>query len=221
MFKQPALFENLTASYNDSSLVITESNKAVIEWLDNWPIKHKLIATYLVGPKKSGKKLIASLWAKKNNALLFFLSKKNISLTSIQAIDQSVAIILPKRLSDEEEIFLFHLFNHLKNNKHHILFISEHKINPNLADLKSRMLTASMLEILPPDEEMLKALYFKYFHDFGININMEVINFLMTHFDRSYEVIFNLSKKLNDLSVLEKKTITIPFIKKYSLHIIK
>ena len=65
-----------------------------------------------------------------------------------------------------------------------------------------------------PDDELLKNLFIKQFSDYGVIVELEVINYLIKRVDRSFESIINVVNSINALSLEKSKKITIPFIKK-------
>ncbi|MBP9752233.1 MAG: hypothetical protein KBD31_00255 [Proteobacteria bacterium] len=214
--KQSFLFKDTSLKEEASSFIVTDSNEAAYNWILNWPKKTDVFATFLLGPSKSGKKKLSLIWGQENNANIVDLNSFHLSEEVISEIYEPCICYLPPELSLEQQTFLFHLFNHLKTKGQHLLFVAEQSIQHyqlELNDLKSRLLTAHIIEISPPDEVLLKALYFKYFHQFGLNVSSDVIDYLSIRFDRTYQSVFDISTILNKQSLLLKRTITIPFVK--------
>ncbi|CAO5677882.1 MAG: DnaA regulatory inactivator Hda [Holosporales bacterium] len=214
--KQSFLFEENTIVNKEARFIVTPSNQDAYNWLEKWPKSCDGFSTFLLGPLKSGKKTLSHIWARENTASYIDMRTVDLENQSISKIQTSCVLLLSDHMGLEHQHFLFHVFNHLKSLKKNILFISHRSIQEfdfEVNDLKSRLLTSNIITILQPDELLQKALYLKYFHSFGLKVSADVIDYLMIHFDRTYDSIFNLTQKLNIASLNKQRGITIPFIK--------
>lgn len=192
-----------------SDYIVSAENESAYQWLKCWPQEHPHISsTLLIGERKSGKRHLAHEWSK-------YGKTEYIDIHDAMNIPPERAIVfLPSLFDPQLEETLFHLFNHLK--KTHTLYISEaplQNLNISLPDLRSRLLTCHQIEINTPSEEFLKILYSKQFHDLGLKINSDVIDYLVLRLDRKYETVFDTVRLLNTLSIQQHRPITIPFIK--------
>ena len=68
-------------------------------------------------------------------------------------------------------------------------------------------------EILLPTDDVLRGIIIKISKDKGLFLNNLEINFMLNHIERSYAVINNFIDQLDQLSLVQKKKITIPLIK--------
>ena len=68
-------------------------------------------------------------------------------------------------------------------------------------------------KILLPTDDVLRGIIIKISRDKGLLLSDSVINFILSHIERSYAVINNFLNELDHLSLIEKKKITIPFVK--------
>ena len=65
-----------------------------------------------------------------------------------------------------------------------------------------------------PDDELLINLMTKLFHDKQIIVkNPEIFHYIIKRVDRSYEKIFHLIDKIDNLLMKKNKQLTIPIIK--------
>ena len=164
----------------------------------------------LFGPKKSGKSHLASLWGKKNNAIIY---NNNFS----RIIDAKRNVVVDDFLGISSEENLFHLINHCKLNNLKIYFTSSININTynfKFKDLYSRLREFLYLEIKSPDDEMCKMLMIKLFSDKQIIIkNKEIFDFIFKRLSRTYFDIYIFIEKLDRLSLEKKRQLTIPLIK--------
>ena len=165
---------------------------------------------FLFGPKKSGKSHLVSLWKHKNDAILY-----NNNFSEIIETKKNVAIDDILGSSSEEN--LFHLINHCKLHNLKMYFTSSLDINDydfKFKDLHSRLKEFVYLEINSPDDEMCKMLLVKLFYDKQIIIkNKEIFDFIFKRLSRSYLDIYIFVEKLDRLSLVKKRQLTIPLIK--------
>ena len=68
------------------------------------------------------------------------------------------------------------------------------------------------LILLPTDDE-IKGILLKLFKDKGVFLNEDIINFILIRIERTYITIQKLVSEVNNLSLKQKKNITIPLIK--------
>ena len=86
--------------------------------------------------------------------------------------------------------------------------------NFQLNDLSSRLKSFLICNIDLPDDELLINLMIKLFHDKQIIIkNDEIFNYILKRVHRSYEKIFLLINKIDELLLKKNKQLTIPIIK--------
>ena len=66
-----------------------------------------------------------------------------------------------------------------------------------------------------PTDDVLRGIIIKVSKDKGLLLNDTVINYILSHVDRSYSIINSFINELDQLSLIRKKKITIPFIKNF------
>ena len=83
-----------------------------------------------------------------------------------------------------------------------------------MKDLVSRIKTFHYSKINNPDDDMLLKILTKLFIEkqFIINSN-EIFEFIIRRANRSYETVFDIVNKLDNLSLEKKRQLTIPLIK--------
>ena len=117
----------------------------------------------------------------------------------------------------ENHNFFLHVINIVKEKKFKVLLTSRlsiKELNITLEDLKSRLLAYSHTKILLPTDDVLRGIIIKISKDKGLLLNDKVINFIITHLERSYSVINIFLNELDHLSLIKKKKITISLAKK-------
>ena len=116
---------------------------------------------------------------------------------------------------DKFEQKLFHIINLAKENNKKLLMTSRKPISEidlNLEDLKSRLNSILEAKIKEPDDQLMELLLIKIFNDKQLKINPNIIDFLVSRLERSYESINLFIEKIDKFSLEKGKKITIPLI---------
>ena len=202
---------------------ITGSNEvavgAIKKW-KTWPEK-KLI---LLGESGSGKSHLVDFWAKESHGR----SIKVVDLCGYDVIDlsQNEALIIEniddittygptKKQRIEEE--LFHLINAVAQASCYLLITSSSSVSSwdvQLPDLLSRLMSITIVEILPPDDQLLMAILLKQFDDRQITISPEFITFVSKRINRTYDSICKFVDRIDFLALEQKREVTIPIARK-------
>jgi len=141
-------------------------------------------------------------------------ANKNTDNGNFTYIIEDVDDFLDGRTSQES---LLHLYNWTREQGGYLLFTAKsHPKNWNisLADLSSRMLASHAVKIKSPDDDLLQALIIKQFVDRQINISKEVLHYLLPRVERSFDAIQKMVHDIDQLSLVEKKKITIAIVKR-------
>ena len=164
----------------------------------------------LLGPKKSGKTHLGLIWKNKNNAITY---KKNLNFI----LENKKAVFIDNLFSEINETNIFHIINHCNLNNLKILITSEFNLSTyqfKIVDLSSRLKTFVNSKIYLPDDNLLVNLIMKLLSDKQIVIrNHEIFNYILKRVDRSYQKVFLLVEKIDQLSLVKKRELTIPLIK--------
>ncbi|MBL7002966.1 MAG: hypothetical protein ISR69_02925 [Gammaproteobacteria bacterium] len=117
--------------------------------------------------------------------------------------------------NSEWERKLYDLYN--ESQRENWIFIAACK-KDNLAsfelkDLCSRLDSGFQLTLDSRDETTLKKIIEFRTHLLGLSINKDVLNYLFSHYPRDLKQQLNLIKKLSERSLVQKRKLTIPFIK--------
>ena len=172
-------------------------------------IKNDFKNLFLYGPNKSGKSFLGQIWMKKNNAI-----RLNNDLKII--LDTKLNVLVDDLMNHNQEE-IFYLVNNCILNNLKILIISNTKINDisfRYEDLSSRLKTFNSYEIEKPDDEMLITILTKLLTEkqFIINSN-EIFDYILRRIDRSYQAVYEIVNKLDEISLDKKRQLTIPLIK--------
>ncbi|HCU06337.1 MAG TPA: hypothetical protein DIC42_01960 [Holosporales bacterium] len=213
-FKERRLFAPKLPAYHERIFIQGPSNQLAYNWLEKWPQELEIFSTYLSGEKGSGKKHLSHIWGHKHNASYVYAHE--LDPERFVESDKYIVIHLEKQITPVCEKNLFHAFNFYKANKAHVLFTCEqtpNSLNLTLEDLKSRFATCNFINLDKPDEKTLHQLYTLSFKHKGIQVNKEVIDFLLMRLDRSFSTLHNIVMTLEQTSCSDNRSISIPFVK--------
>ena len=177
---------------NSSSLIITESNSQIAAALcdsGNWPGR----CAILCGPARSGKSLLARYFTAQADG---------------EIIDNA------DRLSEEH---LFNAWNRAQDSGLPLLLISRFLPSDweiKLADLRSRLGSALLLQISPPDDELLGQLIQKHMADRGTSISVDVLAYIVRRIERSFAAIEKFARDANAMALAENSAVTMGLVKK-------
>ncbi len=170
-------------SAHDGQAIVTDCNRDILIQLDNaanWPFRTGL----LIGPKASGKTAIGEIFAGQFAGIF---------------VDDADC-------RDDDD--LFHLWNEAQQSQTPLLFASRKlpaRWGMELPDLKSRIGSAQVLDIPPPDDQMRSALLHKLLGLRGLAISESLVQFALIRLERSYAAIAALAREIDRLS-LERKS---------------
>ena len=173
------------------SLIVTPCNAAVVRVLSNqadWA-GHCAI---LIGPMRCGKSVMARHFA----------------------ANPDCTVIDNAEVAGEEA--LFNAWNYAAEHGERLLLVSH--LAPSrwdiaLPDLRSRLGSAQLLEIGPPDDELISHLLQKHFQDRGIALTPEVLAFVTRRIERRYSVVEQFAKDGNALAMARGKPVGLALAK--------
>ena len=174
-----------------SSLIITESNATAFAGLSSASGWAKRCAI-LTGPARSGKTLMARYFSGQNGTV----------------IDNAEA-------SPAET--LFNAWNRSQESGVPLLLISRWQPaewNITLPDLQSRLGSALLLDIAPPDDEMIEQLLQKQLADRGAAISIDALSYVKRRIERSYGAIEKFARSANALALAENAPVNLALVKK-------
>ncbi len=208
---QQTLPLKLLPSYGRHDFIVGESNIEAVKWIDSFS-KSKINGLIIIGPSASGKShLISTL---KNKYKILEAKEINNEKTNILELKD---LIIENIEKIKNHYFFLHVINIVKEKNFKVLLTSRlsiNELNIRLEDLKSRLLAYSHSKILLPTDDVLKGIIIKISRDKGLLLNDAVINFILSHIERSYSVISGFINDLDQFALIKKKKITVPLVKK-------
>ncbi len=198
--------------------LIAPSNEDAVAWIDLWP-EWPAPTLILYGPVASGKSHLAAVWGEIAGAAC--VDPDSLNDSSIRAIaDAAKHVILEDadRLigNVEGEKGLFHLYNLFKEEKRSILMtLSEPPVRRSFAipDLASRLRAAPAVAIREPDDVLLGAILVKMFNDRQLRIGADVVKYILSHMERSFEEARRVVEEADRRAMIEKRAISVPLLR--------
>lgn len=174
-------------SFTRDNFLEGPANAAGLALVDSWPDWPNRIMQ-LVGPEGSGKSHLAAIWAEQAGAR----STSAHALTAAAvpgALATGTLVVDDLKSSDVDERALFHLLNLAREEGASILITS--RVPPSalqieLRDLRSRLRAIPTVLLLPPDDQLFRALIVKSCTDRQLGVDEAVVSYLTTRIERSY-----------------------------------
>jgi chromosomal replication initiation ATPase DnaA len=163
------------------------ANAAALALIDCWPDWPNRIML-LVGPEGSGKSHLAAIWAEQAGAR----STTAHVLTAAAvpgALATGAVVIEDLSASSCDERALFHLLNLAREDQAFVLMTA--RVPPSasdfeLRDLRSRLRAVPVVTLMPPDDQLFRALIVKLCADRQIGIEETLVSYLATRIERSF-----------------------------------
>jgi chromosomal replication initiation ATPase DnaA len=193
--------------------LVTGSNAAAVALVDHWPAWPSK-TVMLVGPPGSGKSHLTEVWRQRAEAK--FARAQDVQVENAPELLSGGALALedaPETALDETA--LFHLLNLVKQQSASLLLTSQTRPQQwkiSLPDLASRLQALPLVEILPPDDALLRGVLVKLFLDRQIAPEETTISFMLTRMPRSLEAARALVAEIDRRAWEEKAEVTRPFV---------
>jgi len=163
------------------------ANAAGLALVDAWPGWPNRIML-LVGPEGSGKSHLATIWAEQAGARS--ISAHALTAATVPGALATGALVLEDLKSpDIDERALFHLINLAREDEAFVLItarVSPSAFEIELRDLRSRLRAVPTVSLLPPDDQLFRALIVKFCADRQLAVDETVVSYLATRIERSY-----------------------------------
>ena len=179
-------------SEGDVRFIISDANCEAFEHFRKfslWPVK----ATILIGPRRSGRTLLARTFVERVGGRLF------------DDADQR----------DEEG--LFHAWNQAQDTGRPLVMIASEAPPtwaPKLADLKTRLAITPVARIGQPDDALFGALIQLHFADRGLHVPTDGLKFMSERLHRDYWTAERAVEAVDRFAIAERARLSVPTIRR-------
>ncbi len=217
---QQQLLDLFNQEYNFNNYIST-GNEIVVANLQNFSNQF----THLYGDTLTGKTHLLKAWAnlansKYQSSIYIDVAKDNkIDLEYIEKSEyRFIAIDNIDLLSDDGQIELFDLFNHIKlNSQNNNYLLTSSQSNLNIidvrVDLKTRLQSGMIFRLKRLTEDELLNSLIIYVKREGIKFGEIELKYLLNHGARNLGKLIALINQISSLATMQKKTITVALIK--------
>lgn len=207
-------FENRVA-LGVEDLMVASSNRQAVEWIDRWP-EWPFTALVMVGPPGCGKTHLAALWRAKAGAETIDPGNAGIEHTATATEGGKPLLIddCDRAVGDgQAERALLRLYNLARAAGGHLLLTARRAPSEwrlQLPDLASRLNSAMVVAIDPPDDDLLASIAVKLFADKQVKVGEGVIAYLLNRGERSVAGVAKAVDALDRAAITIQKPITVP-----------
>ncbi|MCF4099865.1 hypothetical protein [Maritalea mediterranea] len=190
----------------EDDFVVSSGNLKAYEYLigmREWPGPTAL----LIGPQKSGKTHLASIWASQAGAEVLTANKPD---AWPQMMHGPILVEDCHRLWMGETP-LFNLLNQAMRSQLPLLMTADRPIDQwglQTQDVRSRLRLALNLEIAPLDDAHLAQLFVKLFDDRQLQIDPGLIPYLLSRMERAPAHVVSLVEMMDQMSLERKRPIS-------------
>lgn len=200
--------------FTSYSYFVSDSNKGAYQLVETWP--NWAFKQYVVcGPSGHGKTHLGHILKDLTQGVFF--NSGSITSEILINIKANNSYIIDDINAIPDASLLFHFYNLALENKCNVIYLSDKvpsQLDFGIADVNSRFRSLPIIELAQPDDEFCRAIIKKILSDWQVNIMDEVIDYLLVHTSRSLTDIQANLNVLNQQSLIDKRNITIPFIKR-------
>lgn len=197
-----------------ADFLVAPCNETAVAWIDRWP-GWPAPALALVGPPGSGKSHLAEVWRARSGAPAFTPDilagaglADRLGAASGALLDEAEGVAgLP-----EAEEGLLHLYNLLAERRGALLLTAcaEPARWPlRLPDLASRLATATVARLGPPDDALMKGLLIKLFSDRQLRPTEDAVDYLVARMERTYAAAQRLVEALDRRALAEHRKVNL------------
>lgn len=176
------------ADPRDDEFLVSSSNAAAVHTLEHWGA-WPVMTAILVGPRKSGRSLLARIFAAKSHGGI---------------IDEA---------DRQPEAELFHAWNRAQAERKPLLMIADQappEWKVRLPDLRSRLAASAVARLGPPDDVLMRSLFERQFIKRGLDARPDLIDWLLARIERSHIAVMRAVDVLDQHVLERRKRLSIP-----------
>ncbi|WP_306146920.1 MULTISPECIES: hypothetical protein [unclassified Roseibium] len=198
------------AALGREDYLVGKSNQAAFELLERWPDWPSPVII-LAGPVGSGKTHLVEAFRDETGAEI--IQARDLTEAGVSALVSAPACVVEDAHRGVNNTALFHLLNAARQAGKTVLITSRTwpaswKIS--LPDLMSRLRAATPVEVLEPDDDLLRRVLVKLFADRQIAVDIGVVDYLVVRMERSLEVALRAVDAIDKEALAGRVKITKP-----------
>ncbi len=197
------------AALGAEDYLVSHSNAAAVELIDRWP-NWPHPAAVVIGPRGSGKSHLAHVWQLRTSGEL--ITADRLTDARVGEMKNNTALVIEDLdIGCADEQALFHLLNLARESRISVLMTSHvapGDLDIALPDLRSRMRALPIVELLAPDDVLLRAVLVKLFSDRQLNIEPAVVEYLGVRMERSMEAANRVVAEVDRLALAKQRKVT-------------
>lgn len=197
--------------------LVAPSNEEAVAWLDRWPTWHAP-GLFIHGPPGCGKSHLIEVWLARSGA-------RRLAADDLIGADPDAVLGPARALAidnfgqacnggvEDGETVLFHLYNMISERGGSLLLVGERSpsaMEVALADLRSRLTALPAVAMNEPDDVLLAAVMVKLFADRQLLVPGEVVDYLVTRMERSFDAARRTVARLDERALERGRGITVP-----------
>lgn len=185
------------------------ANAQALALIDAWPDWPNRVMM-LVGPEGSGKSHLASIWATEAGA-------RSVAAHTLTPATVPGELVTGALVVDDlnqgsfDERALFHLLNLAREDEAYVLMTGRtlpSAFPVELRDLRSRLRAVSAVTLMPPDDQLFRALIVKFCADRQMVVDESIVSYLATRIERSYAAARQAVELLDGEALRQRRPVT-------------
>ena len=192
--------------------LVAPANQAAVAWIDRWP-DWPGRGLVLHGPPGCGKTHLAHVWRAACGADL--VAAPDLSEVEVRRVADRAAPAVVVEAADGaiDQRALLALYNTLAADGGGILLTARRPPASwplDLADLASRVNALPAVDVAAPDDQTFAAVLVKLFADRQLRVGADVIVYLSTHLERTFQAARSAIVALDAAALAARRNITVP-----------
>lgn len=205
----------LASSYAPEDFIPSDSNVEALQFIDSWPANDAKSAL-IYGGKSCGKTHLAHRWLGRVGGVMLDASQLG-SLPSEALWGGASHGVLEDIENIRDEAALFHLLRGSETGGRFLLLtanVPPAQLPFALPDLRSRLVAMPGAGIAMPDEQLMTMVMVKWFSDRQLRVGDGVVQYIVNRVERSFSAVFDVIRKIEEVSLETNRDITVPLVKK-------